>query len=223
MADDRLRELERTFRRTGAPADEAAWLRARVQAGELTEGRLRLLAHLGHAAAALVSSGPNSLEVDHLDDGEAVWEALAEWFGELEDLDPGARVLAGVVIGRQLLGFCETGAYGGDLERMVERLAAVEAARHGRSSSLLDGDLERITEINVAECEQDSGGDNPPERTAARALTWLGFAFCTSTHKNGGLAEAAYGYALSAHLETARAVVEHLAKDLIPLLLGRPR
>jgi len=34
VTDDRLRELERRFQETGAAEDEAAWLRARVRAGE---------------------------------------------------------------------------------------------------------------------------------------------------------------------------------------------
>jgi hypothetical protein len=104
MADDRLRELERTFRRTGAVADEAVWLRARVQAGELTEGRLRLLAHLGHpAAVGLAPPGPNPLEVAGLDEQREIFDASWAWFAEVERLDPQALVAAGVVLGRHLL------------------------------------------------------------------------------------------------------------------------
>lgn len=47
MSDERLRELERRFRTSGDKEDEAAWLRARVLAGELTEDRQSLLAYLG--------------------------------------------------------------------------------------------------------------------------------------------------------------------------------
>lgn len=47
MTDAHLRQLERQFRATGTREDEAAWLRARVQAGELDDDRQRLLAYLG--------------------------------------------------------------------------------------------------------------------------------------------------------------------------------
>src|SRR5690606_5705217 len=52
MTDTHLREFERLFRASGSVEDEAAWLRARVQAGELSEKHLRLAAHLGSPAAA---------------------------------------------------------------------------------------------------------------------------------------------------------------------------
>lgn len=47
MTDSRLRELERRFVASGSPEDEAAWLRARMQAGELSEDWQELLAYLG--------------------------------------------------------------------------------------------------------------------------------------------------------------------------------
>lgn len=53
MTDAHLRALERAFRLTGTGEDEAAWLRARVQAGELAHDRLRLAAYVGHEAATL--------------------------------------------------------------------------------------------------------------------------------------------------------------------------
>jgi hypothetical protein len=52
VTDSRLRDLERRHRLTGSVEDEAAWLRARVQAGELEQSKLELAASLGHAAAA---------------------------------------------------------------------------------------------------------------------------------------------------------------------------
>ena len=51
MSDADLRELERRFRETGSVEDEAAWLRARVQAGELEQGKLELAAYCGHEGA----------------------------------------------------------------------------------------------------------------------------------------------------------------------------
>jgi hypothetical protein len=60
MTDSNLRELERQFHASGSVEDEAAWLRARAQAGELSEERLELAAYCGHEAAV------NSLAVDPL-------------------------------------------------------------------------------------------------------------------------------------------------------------
>lgn len=40
MSDDRLRSLERAWRASGAPADEAAWLRERVRSGDDSVTRL---------------------------------------------------------------------------------------------------------------------------------------------------------------------------------------
>ena len=51
MTDSKLRDLERRFHATGVLADEAALLRGRVQAGELTLARLSAAAELGHAGA----------------------------------------------------------------------------------------------------------------------------------------------------------------------------
>ncbi|MCA9630804.1 MAG: hypothetical protein KC766_24210 [Myxococcales bacterium] len=51
MTDSQLRELERRFRASGSAEDEAAWLRARVQAGELERSSLELAAYLGSEAA----------------------------------------------------------------------------------------------------------------------------------------------------------------------------
>jgi len=51
VSDGTLRELERKFRETGSVEDEAAWLRARVQTGDLEQERLEFAAQCGHAAA----------------------------------------------------------------------------------------------------------------------------------------------------------------------------
>jgi len=51
VSDADLRELERRFRETGCVEDEAAWLRARAQAGELEKSRLELAAYCHHEAA----------------------------------------------------------------------------------------------------------------------------------------------------------------------------
>jgi hypothetical protein len=61
MADDRLRELERRWKSSGAVEDEVALLLERMRVGDLEEDRLRLAAHLGHAASrgSLGDGGPD--------------------------------------------------------------------------------------------------------------------------------------------------------------------
>lgn len=51
VTDSNLRELERRFRASGSVAGEAAWLRARAQAGELGQSTLELSANCGHEAS----------------------------------------------------------------------------------------------------------------------------------------------------------------------------
>jgi hypothetical protein len=51
VGDRDLRALERRFRETGTVSDEAAWLRGRLRAGELTRQQLELAGWLSHPAA----------------------------------------------------------------------------------------------------------------------------------------------------------------------------
>jgi hypothetical protein len=51
MSDTRLRELERRWKETGSPDDEAAYLKERVRVGDLTQERLELAAYCGHEGA----------------------------------------------------------------------------------------------------------------------------------------------------------------------------
>jgi len=51
MADARLREFERRWTETRAPADEEAYLRARVTVGDLAPEMLRLAGHCGYEPA----------------------------------------------------------------------------------------------------------------------------------------------------------------------------
>jgi hypothetical protein len=69
MTDERLRELERRWKETGAVDDEARYLAERVRIGDLTNERLELAACCGHRAALLAS--PQSLE-------EPSWAGSAE-------------------------------------------------------------------------------------------------------------------------------------------------
>ncbi|MCW8138814.1 MAG: hypothetical protein KIT58_07910 [Planctomycetota bacterium] len=66
MTDQRLRQLERRWRETGAVDDEAAFLMERVRVGDLTSERLELAAFCGHEgarrAAPQVSNPPQDPE-----------------------------------------------------------------------------------------------------------------------------------------------------------------
>ncbi|MEZ6187859.1 MAG: hypothetical protein R3F62_22970 [Planctomycetota bacterium] len=53
MSDERLRELERRWRETGAVQDEAGLLLERVRVGELEQRRVEFAAFFGHHAAEL--------------------------------------------------------------------------------------------------------------------------------------------------------------------------
>ena len=59
MSDADLRQLEREFRDQGTVEAEAAYLRARLQAGQLEQSKLELAAYCGHQAArAAIGKGP---------------------------------------------------------------------------------------------------------------------------------------------------------------------
>ncbi len=58
MGDARLRELERRWTETQAPADEAAYLRARLHAGTLTRSQVELWAYCERPAALLALPDP---------------------------------------------------------------------------------------------------------------------------------------------------------------------
>lgn len=57
MGDEQVRAAERRWRESGTLEDEAAFLHARVRAGELPEARVRWAAACGHEAAARAIEG----------------------------------------------------------------------------------------------------------------------------------------------------------------------
>ena len=67
MSDQLLRDAQRRARVSGSVEDEAAYLRARLRAGDLDRIRLRFAARLGHPAARLL--------VDDLTVGEIIHRA----------------------------------------------------------------------------------------------------------------------------------------------------
>lgn len=76
MSDLHLRELERKWRETGSPADEAAYLRERVRAGQLPAQKLAFAAYCGHYPAQLATAHASQLPHDH-----AQWLEGLESFG----------------------------------------------------------------------------------------------------------------------------------------------
>lgn len=112
MTDRRLRQLERRFRETGALEDEAAWLAARVQAGEVSPDRLALASDLKYAAARVAQ---NRRPADYVD--------LKLWPRELHSRW-GTEVLVRVSLAcaRRV---CEQIAHEPVRERLEEGLAAV--------------------------------------------------------------------------------------------------
>lgn len=59
MSDQKLRELERRWKETGSPEDEATWLLERVRVGDLTRERLELAAYCGHEGAKRLVQSPD--------------------------------------------------------------------------------------------------------------------------------------------------------------------
>lgn len=86
MADQSLRELLRRWQASGAPADAAAWLGARLRTGELPEARLL-------AAAALGSPGARRLLGP---DAPRPVRELEPWFAAARELEPALGLRAAI-------------------------------------------------------------------------------------------------------------------------------
>lgn len=95
MSDERLRELERRWRATGAADDGAAWLVERVRIGDLEASRLMLAAYLGHHAARAAVDAPPAVPGD---DGA--------WLAGLEGLEPGSATRACALAVLAVVGAC---------------------------------------------------------------------------------------------------------------------
>lgn len=142
MSDHRLRELERRFRLSGNLADEAAWLRARVQAGELTQSGLELAAFLGHAAASAAlgvqgSDAPQTVEGWLTFEGRgeepltrAVLASASLLLGRLDSTPPLFETLSEVV--RAIEAWC--------LDPMAERAEEISAG-YSQTKRLVDEHL----------------------------------------------------------------------------------
>lgn len=125
MSDERLRELERRFLESQTVADEAAWLGARVQAGEVRRDRVELAAILGHPAARVLS--PSAPEM-----------SLAEFLRFAGEVDRVAFARAGLALlrptppppsgwRRALYGLLQRFTQLGELPMEAPNLEALEA------------------------------------------------------------------------------------------------
>lgn len=83
MSDERTRSLERLWRETNDPRDEAAYLRERLRVGDLTPERLELAAYCGRPGAVVAVgrmpavSPPFAGEMALLPEGD--WRDLGRW------------------------------------------------------------------------------------------------------------------------------------------------
>ena len=93
MTDISLRELERLFRASNSVEDEAAWLRARAQAGELEQVALELAGHCGHSGAALACGVAGRSSDPHRNLELKAWSRRLV---ELGGREAAVRVLLGV-------------------------------------------------------------------------------------------------------------------------------
>ncbi|HZV01899.1 MAG TPA: hypothetical protein VFF73_34625, partial [Planctomycetota bacterium] len=91
VADDRLREAERTFQETASIADEARLLTERVRAGQLAPERLALLAELRYEPAVLATGAPRGPRP----------HSVRRTFEALERFGPEVVVRAALVVGRR--------------------------------------------------------------------------------------------------------------------------
>lgn len=93
MADQSLRELLRRWQASGAPSDAAAWLGARLRAGELPPARLQAAALLGSPGARRLL-GPEAPRPPR---------DLEEWFAAACQLEPALGLRAVIAALRRAL------------------------------------------------------------------------------------------------------------------------
>lgn len=123
MSDQRLRELEAAWRAGGSVEDEAAWLGARLQTGELEQGRVELAALLGGAAALALA--------DHrLAQIEMLWEA---WEAGLSSAPPELLARVFVALGRGFMGSPD--GQDADADRLRRDFLSLEAAILGEAAA----------------------------------------------------------------------------------------
>jgi hypothetical protein len=126
VADERLRELERRWRETGAPADEAALLLERVRAGTLKQERLELASWCGHAAATLATG----IELPRQ-------QKLTVWAVDIvrRTDDRTAVLIARAAAGRAVLGVPDAAPQAEPLLALVDAWLATSSPAAGREAA----------------------------------------------------------------------------------------
>ena len=116
MSDQKLRELERRWKETGSPDDEAAYLLERVRVGNLTQERLELAAYCGHEGARRATQSTLGQAMGALD-----WvQHLDHW--------PGTAAIAAVVAARFAVKAVDLDDAPADAEQILRVLRAAETA-----------------------------------------------------------------------------------------------
>ncbi len=159
--DDAIRAKERRFRETGDVADEVAWLRERLRAGEISRERVDLARYCGNDAAALVlgitcENEPICFKCSQL---ESVLDGLTRWGGAE------ARIRAAITAASLVL---ETWVkvYGeGGTEALSKILWYSWQPREGRILSLGWGDLRAAMEEGLERAWQAVLANPAPRET----------------------------------------------------------
>lgn len=149
MADERLRELERRWRETGAPGDEAAFLLERVRAGTLAREKLELAAWCGHAAALLATD----LEP------APPQQMLTAWAGDLVKWtdDRTAMSIARAAAGRALLGVPDAAQEAESFLALIDEWLATSSPELPREAARRYEVLERHPETPRAHVTSAAG------------------------------------------------------------------
>lgn len=174
MGDTRLRELERTWRATGASADEAAWLAERVRVGALAEARRRsaTIPRMRRPWPVLVllvaCAGPEEPRREEPRRAE-------------RRVDPIARAVAAGRLPRERVALA---AYLGDARAVASGVPAwkpPEDPRDPLGRALTYGGLDRPTLVRLSaemaahllpRFEAAHPGDDRPRRAIEAALRW---------------------------------------------------
>jgi hypothetical protein len=196
VTESDLRRLERAFRASGSVEDEAAWLMARVQAGELDRGVLELAAYCGHEAANTLHRVDVPEAVDALIEGLAPWASEELWrrtaLALLDGVRPGDADLP-------------------EVERVVR---------------LLEDDASCRCESHWAELASlpnPAYPADPAGRAYARAVRYAANAAKAAEEEEvlGALREVARTVAGALGDDPAQALRELLRRGLVPWALGR--
>lgn len=202
MSDERLRQLERRWRETGAAGDEAAYLRERVRVGELPRERLELAAYCGHEAASGATGvcGPRDLE---------------QWVAGLSRWDMQTAMRAALAAARFAYPVWSRGLSSGmrDGEWVTEALRAAERCVLTPSSDNDRAAARAASDAFGAASESDLEGE--VEGAAAEAC-----ALAARAASANSLEAASSAIHFAARAESPPAVLSAIWDELTPWALG---